>query len=185
MATLPALYIDITLNTIYIYMDNPLRINHLGTPTCCPARRRIRACVHEVFFALGMRMILICISLAAPRSAPLLDSAGLRPVFTLVALAHGLAPFDLPIWSAIRRLSSCTYSLCHPCPNCGYFSVNALARTSSRWRSGKDFPSKCSGSVGDHLLRLLTAWLPCVRHGQGYGAARRAPSCGWAAGAVA
>lgn len=91
MATLPALYIDITLNTIYIYMDNPLRINHLGTPTCCPARRRIRACVHEVFFALGMRMILICVSLAAPFDAALVRR--LAGGFNLERAAHGLAPF--------------------------------------------------------------------------------------------
>ena len=49
MATLPALYIDITLNTIYIYMDNPLRINHLGALKWCPATRISRTRVHEVF----------------------------------------------------------------------------------------------------------------------------------------
>lgn len=49
MATLPALYIDITLNTIYIYMDNPLSDNHLGAPSRCPAERISRTHVHEVF----------------------------------------------------------------------------------------------------------------------------------------
>ena len=49
MATLPALYIDITLNTIYIYMDNPLCINHLGALKWCPATRISRTRVHEVF----------------------------------------------------------------------------------------------------------------------------------------
>lgn len=49
MATLPALYIDITLNTIYIYMDNPLSDNHLGAPSRCPAERISRTRVHEVF----------------------------------------------------------------------------------------------------------------------------------------
>jgi|SanBayMetagenome_1026888.scaffolds.fasta_scaffold04273_7 hypothetical protein len=84
MATLPALYIDITLNTIYIYMDNPLRINHLGTPRCCPTRRRIRARVHRIIFTPGMRMILICILLGAPRSAACLVGTGLRPLLAFV-----------------------------------------------------------------------------------------------------
>lgn len=48
-STFPALYIDITLNTIYIYMDNPLHINHLGAPRWCPPGGRTRTRVHRVF----------------------------------------------------------------------------------------------------------------------------------------